>query len=241
MSAPSARPLPPLSVLIPAYNEEAGIARAVESMVPVLDRLFDDYELIVVDDGSLDGTRAVLEGLAPRFPRLRILSYAPNRGYAEALRRGFAAAAKPYVFFTDADLQFDLADLPLLFETLGGGEFAAGVRKDRRDPWPRKVLSRIYNVAQRAILGIRAADINCAFKLFRREFITGIPLVAESFVINAEIFLRARERGIGVAQVAVTHRPRKRGSSSIRLSTVPTTLREMVRLRLSRNRTPGPR
>lgn len=224
------RPLPPVSVLMPAFNEEAGIARAVESTAPELDRLFDDYELIVVDDGSADGTRAVLEGLTARFPRLRVLSHTPNRGYAEALRRGFAASTKPFVFFTDADLQFDVSELPLLFGAVGAGDLAVGFRKERRDPWPRKACSRVYNGVQRTLLGIRARDINCAFKLFRREFITDIPLIAESFVINAEIFLRARQRGLTVTEVGVTHRARERGTSSIRPAVVLKTLREMTRL-----------
>ncbi len=236
MAERPAPPLPPVSVLMPAYNEEAGIAFTVETTSPVLDRLFDDYELIVINDGSRDGTAAVLEGLQPRFPRLKVLSYAPNRGYAEALRRGFAASSKPFVFFTDADLQFDVAELPLLFEALGDGALAVGFRKDRRDPWHRKIYSRTYNWMQRTLLGIHATDINCAFKLFRREFITGIPLHAESFVINAEIFLRARQRGLLVAEVGVTHRERARGSTTVRPSTVLRTLGEMVRLRFARVR-----
>ena len=230
------RPLPPLSVLMPAYNEEAGIAHTIESTVPVLDRLVGDYELIVIDDGSRDRTRAVLEGLAQRFPRLRILSYAPNRGYAEALRRGFAASVKPFVFFTDADLQFDVAELPVLFDALGTGDLSVGFRRVRQDPWHRKICSRAYNLAKRALLGIRATDINCAFKLFRREFITDLPLITESFVINAEIFLRARQRGVQPAEAGVTHRRRARGASTIRPTTVLLTVREMVRLRCSRVR-----
>ena len=228
------RSLPPLSVLMPAYNEEAGIAFTVETTVPILDRLFEDYELIVIDDGSRDRTRAVLEGLTERFPRLRVLSYAPNRGYAEALRRGFAAGTKPYVCFTDADLQFDVAELPLLFDAIGNGDLAVGFRRDRQDPWHRLIYSRAYNFMQRALLGIRATDINCAFKLFRRDFITGIPLIAESFVINAEIFLRARQRGVRVAEVGVTHLPRARGTSTVKFTTVLKTLVQMARLRYKR-------
>jgi dolichol-phosphate mannosyltransferase len=221
---------------MPVYNEEAGIGHTVEATVPVLDRLFDDFELLIIDDGSRDKTRAVLEALKPRFPRLRVLSYFPNRGYAEALRRGFAAAAKPFIFFTDADLQFDVSELPLLFAAIGDGALAVGYRRDRRDSWLRKVCSRAYNLMQRGLLGIQARDINCAFKLFRREFITGIPLVAESFVINAEIFLRARERGLRVPEVGVTHRPRARGASTVRPAVVLRTLREMARLRCARVR-----
>jgi dolichol-phosphate mannosyltransferase len=221
---------------MPAYNEEAGIGHTVEATVPVLNRLFDDYELLVIDDGSRDGTRAVLEAQEPRIPRLRVLSYAPNRGYSEALRRGFAASAKPFIFFTDADLQFDVAELPLLFAALGDGALAVGYRQDRQDRWLRKVCSWVYNGMQRLLLGIRATDINCAFKLFRREFITGIPLIAESFVINAEIFFRARQRGLAVAEVGVTHRPRARGASTIRPAVVLRTLREMARLRFARVR-----
>jgi len=221
---------------MPAFNEEAGIARTVETTIPALDALCSDYEFIVVNDGSRDRTGEILAELQGRHPTLHVLSYTPNRGYAEALRRGFAFATKPYIFFTDADMQSDVSEIPLLIDRIDAADMVAGVRVDRQDPWARKLYSRIYNGMQRRILGIRASDINCAFKLFRREFITSIPLVAESFVINAEFFLRAKQRGARVAEVGVTHRPRRHGVSTVRFSTVLKTLVQMVRLRFQKVR-----
>jgi glycosyltransferase involved in cell wall biosynthesis len=220
-----------LTVLMPACNEEAGIAHAVGSAVPILDRICSDYEFIVINDGSKDRTGEILAELEIKHPGLSVLSYAPNRGYAEALRRGFAAATKPYIFFTDADMQFDVSEIPLLFERIGEADLVAGIRVCRQDSLARKLYSRVYNGMQRLFLGIRAGDINCAFKLFRREFITTVPLIAESFVINAEFFLRAKQRGARVAEVGVTHLPRRYGASTVRFTTVLKTLVQMVRLR----------
>jgi glycosyltransferase involved in cell wall biosynthesis len=223
-----------LTILMPAYNEEAGIAHTVESTIPVLDRICSDYEFVVINDGSKDRTGVILEGLAKVHPTLKVISYTPNRGYAEALRRGFASAQSPYVFFTDADMQFDVAEIPLLFEKIAATDMVVGIRVDRHDPWARKLYSKVYNGMQRLFLGIRASDINCAFKLFRREFITSVPLIAESFVINAEFFLRAKQRGARVAEVGVTHLPRERGTSTVKFTTVLKTLVQMVRLRFKR-------
>jgi len=223
-----------LTVLMPAYNEEAGIAHMVESTIPVLDAICSDYVFIVINDGSKDRTGEILADLQKRHPALCVISYTPNRGYAEALRRGFAAAATPYIFFTDADMQFDVAEIPRLFERIAAADMVAGIRVARQDPWARKLYSRVYNGMQRLALGIRASDINCAFKLFRREFITSVPLIAESFVINAEFFLRAKQRGARVAEVGVTHLPRRLGTTTVRFTTVLKTLVQMVRLQFRR-------
>ena len=223
-----------LTILMPAYNEEAGIAHTVDATLPILEAICSDFEFIVINDGSRDRTGEILAEMKKSRPNLMVLSYTPNRGYAEALRRGFAAATKPYIFFTDADMQFDVAEIPLLFEKIGNADMVVGVRVDRHDPWARKVYSKVYNGMQRAFLGIRASDINCAFKLFRREFITSIPLIAESFVINAECFLRAKQRGAQVAEVGVTHLPRTLGTTTVKFSTVLKTLVQMVRLRFAK-------
>lgn len=220
-----------LSVVVPACNEEAGIRKTLTEYISVLKHVCDTWELIVVDDGSTDGTHDILREMQIENPELNVISYTPNRGYAYALRTGFSAASMDPVFYTDADSQFDLEEIPLLYDEIGEADMVAGYRRDRRDPATRILYSRIYNLLQRMLLGIRARDINCAFKMFRQDFLRHTLLTSEHFLIDAELFARAGRLGARVIQVPVTHRFREEGTSSIRLKTFWETFREMLRLR----------
>ena len=159
-----------ISVVLPAYNEEDNIERQVRSVDEVLhDMQFDDYEVLVVDDGSRDGTRAVCEAMGESVPRLRLLVHEVNLGYAAALRTGFTGAAMPLVFYTDADNQFDVRELKNLLPGIDDYDIVCGFRIYRFDPFSRLVLSWGYNLLVRVLFGIRVRDVDCAFKLFRRE------------------------------------------------------------------------
>ncbi len=153
---------------MPAFNEEAVLPRALAEATAALDRLCDDWELVVVDDGSTDASPAMLAAAAHHQPRLRVLTQETNRGYAAALIRGFWACRREAVFYTDADAQFDLGDLARAYPLLAHADMVAGWRQDRQDTWMRKSLSAVFNVLQRSLLGTQARDVDCAFKLFRR-------------------------------------------------------------------------
>jgi glycosyltransferase involved in cell wall biosynthesis len=218
---------------MPAYNEQDVLPEALAEAVTALDRVADEWELVVVDDGSTDRTPQILAEWSAREPRVRVLTQRPNQGYSKALARGFAAARFEAVFYTDADAQFDLAEITRLAPHLAIHDKVAGYRLDRKDPWVRLLTSRVYNLIQGLTLGIRVRDVNCAFKLFRRSFFERVTLSSDGFLVDAELYARARRAGLTWTQVGVTHRPRLAGSSTVKAATVTATLRELWRLRRS--------
>lgn len=225
MDGPRARCL---SLVLPAFNEEAGIRQAVVEADDALARLTIDYEILVVDDGSRDGTAAVVDRLADERRHVRLLSHSTNRGYGAALRTGFTAARFEHVAFTDADCQFHLDDLQPLLALLEEHDIAVGWRIDRKDPWLRRFYSRGYNVLVRALLGTGVRDCDCALKVFRREVVLELLPQTDGFFVNAEMLTRARQLGRSIAEVGVRHRPRMRGASKVTVLDVPRTLRTLL-------------
>ncbi len=229
--APTQRPIPELSAVMPAYNEEDILPLALTEAVEALTELCERWELIVVDDGSTDATPTILAEWSAKEPRIRVLTQRPNQGYTKALARGFAAARYEAVFYTDADAQFDLGEIARLYPHLAEADMVSGYRIGRKDPWVRLLTSAVYNRLQGLVLGVRARDVNCAFKLFRRSFFDAVKIESDGFLIDAELYARAKKAGLRWKQVGVTHRPREKGSSTVRVGTVTETLRELWRLR----------
>jgi dolichol-phosphate mannosyltransferase len=222
------RPEPSLSLVLPAYNEAAVIGRAVAEAEAALAQLFEDYEVLVVDDGSTDGTALLVSDILPRAPHTRLVRHAANRGYGAALRTGFEAARSPLVAFTDADCQFDLFDLGRMVKLAARYPVVAGYRADRKDPWRRRFLSRGYNLLARALCGTGVRDVDCALKVFRREVLADLLPDSRGFFVNTEMLTRARLLGYSVTEVPVTHRPRLGGESKVSLREVPRTFRTLV-------------
>jgi glycosyltransferase involved in cell wall biosynthesis len=225
--------IPELSVVMPAYNEEAILPSSLAEAFQSLDAIAKTWELIVVDDGSTDQTATILRELCVNEPRLRVLTQPTNLGYSAALIRGFAACQYEALFYTDADAQFDLHEIALAYPLLSNAEMVAGWRRRRRDPWIRRFASAVFNRLQQVVLGARAKDVDCAFKLFRRSFFQRVQLSSQGFLIDAEIYARAAQVGLRVVQLPVTHRARTAGRSSVRPITVFRTLVELGRLRSS--------
>ena len=218
-----------LSLVVPAFNESAVIARAVREAEAALREVCDRFEILVVDDGSTDGTAAVVRSLLADAPHTRLLEHGTNRGYGAALRTGFEAARFDLVAFTDADCQFDLLELAKLLPLADDIPIVVGHRVDRQDPWRRRFLSRGYNLLARTLLGTRVRDCDCALKLFRRAALAELLPESRGFFVNAEMLTRARQLGYDVAEVPVTHRPRGGGTSKVSLREVPKTLRVLLR------------
>ena len=216
-----------ISLVLPAYNEAAVIARAVAEAEAALAPHFTRYEILVVDDGSSDDTANEVRGVLADAPHARLLRHAGNRGYGAALRTGFEAARFELVAFTDADCQFDLTELAELVRLAADVPVVVGYRADRKDPWRRRFLSWGYNVLARALLGTRVRDVDCALKVFRREILAGLMPASRGFFVNTEMMTRARQRGLEVAEVPVTHRPRAGGESKVSLREVPRTARTL--------------
>lgn len=218
-----------LSLVIPAFNESAVIARAIAEAESALQSQFTHFEILVVDDGSSDDTANAVRAVLPTAPHTRLLQHASNRGYGAALRTGFEAAQCELVAFTDADCQFDLADLAKLAKLAEGVPVAVGYRADRKDPWRRRFLSWGYNVMARTLLGTRVRDVDCALKVFRREILAGLLPESRGFFVNTEMMTRARQWNLEVAETPVTHRPRAGGVSKVSLREVPKTARTLFR------------
>ena len=218
-----------ISIVLPAFNEEENVERQVAAVDAVCRELrFDDWEILVVDDGSRDRTRAVCEGLRERFPKLKLLVHETNQGYAKALRTGFTSATKPWVFYTDCDNQFDVRELAILLPLLADADIVCGFRIYRFDPFTRLVLSWGYNLLVRVLFQIRVRDVDCAFKLFRREVFDKVHIESKKFFVDTEILAKASKVGLRMTEVGVRHYPRTAGSSTVRPSHILSTLGEIA-------------
>lgn len=222
-----------ISYFCPVYNEVEGLEPLVRAVDRELARVADRREIIVVDDGSTDGSAALADRLAGEMPSVRVVHNARNLGYGRTLREGFRQARYEIVVYSDADSQYDPADLHTLLPLLAEADIVSGVRVDRKDPVTRRLQSRVYNALIRALFGLRLQDVNSAFKAYRRSALDGLSLRSESCFIDAEVLIRAARRGARIREVRVSHRPRAAGQSSFSgLGAILHTFREAVAFRL---------
>jgi len=201
---------PQLSAVVPAYNEVESLALLVTELRAALESTQRTWEMVLVDDGSSDGTGERMASEAARDARIRVLRLEKNAGQSAALAAGLANARGDVVVTLDADLQNDPADIPALLAALDGADVVSGVRAKRHDSWIRLVSSRIANATRRAVIGDHVTDIGCSLKAYRREVLEGLPMF-----VGVHRFLPAlcAFRGARVVEVPVHHRPRTRGVS----------------------------
>jgi glycosyltransferase involved in cell wall biosynthesis len=206
--------LPALSYFFPAHNEAANLAGLVEEALATLPDLADEFEIIIVDDGSKDATPALADELAAAHPEVRAVHHPVNLGYGAALRSGFAAARYDHLAYTDGDRQFQVADIGRLIERLqaGGADAVVGYRIHRADPLVRTVYARLYRLANRIFFGLKVRDVDCACKLFRRAALEGVALESGGAFFSAELLIKLRARGRRIDEVGVPHYPRTAGS-----------------------------
>jgi len=202
-----------ISFVLPAYNEEANVTEAIRRARDVAHRLCSAYEIIVVDDGSTDGTAERVETAATGHTDLVLLRHPRNRGYGEALRTGFRAAQHELVFFTDSDNQFDLNELELFLPWIDRADVVCGYRMNRQDRWSRRVIGKSWNYLVRALFYVPVRDIDCAFKLFRRSVFTDIDIASVGAMVNTELMVKLGRSGAGVVEIGVTHYPRTAGTA----------------------------
>jgi glycosyltransferase involved in cell wall biosynthesis len=207
------RSRPSVSIVLPALDEEANIARAIAEATAAAERLFEDHEIIVVDDGSRDGTAALARAAADRDPRVRVISHGKNQGYGSALRTGFLACRLDFVFFTDADLQFDVGEIARLLPFAGLVDVVAGYRLNRQDPLHRRLMAGCWNLLVRLLFHIPVRDVNCAFKLFDRRVLQDMEIDSDGYLVNAELMVKLSRGGASVVEVGVHHRPRIAGKA----------------------------
>jgi glycosyltransferase involved in cell wall biosynthesis len=220
---------PHLSVILPAYNERENLAKVVETAVAVVERLVSTFEVLVVDDGSNDGTDYVGRALVDRHAgRVRLLRHPRNLGYGAALRTGFARARGELIFYTDADNQFDIAELEHFLPLVDEYDVVVGFRVYRYDPVLRSMLSWIYNRLVRILFRVRVRDVDCAFKLFRREVLEKITIETDDFFVDTELVAKARRWNFRLLEKGVRHYPRLAGVTTVHASHIPETLRRVA-------------
>ena len=217
MAAPP-RKLGSISAFFPAYNDGGTIASMAVSALMTLRECAEDYEVIVVNDGSPDYAGPLLDELARAYaPHLRVVHHPVNRGYGAALRSGFAAARKEWVFYTDGDAQYDPRELRLLvdrcLEARGAVDVVNGYKISRSDPWYRLVIGRVYHHAVKAMFGFRLRDVDCDFRLIRRAVFERVTLRSDSGTICLELVKKLQDAGFRFAEVPVHHYHRAAGRS----------------------------
>ena len=221
-----------LSIVLPAYDEEDNVEAAIAEATRAAERLVAEHEVVVVNDGSVDGTAARVRAAAERDPRVRLVEHDRNRGYGEALRSGFLASRLDFVFFTDADLQFDMGELALLLPYAGAVDVVAGYRLNRQDAMVRRLNAYGWNLLVRVLFYVPVRDIDCAFKLFDRRVLEEVDIESVGAMVNTELMVKLGRRGASVVEVGVHHRPRRAGEgrgASPRV--IAMAFREIVRMR----------
>jgi len=223
---------PSLSIFFPAYNDAGTIASLALIAHMTARTITDDYEVIVVDDGSPDHTGELLDEMARHFSWLKVVHHGQNRGYGGALRTGFETAAKDLVFYTDGDAQYDPRELVRLHEALTPEvDFVNGYKIGRSDPLHRIVIGRVYHWFVRTMFGLHLRDVDCDFRLMRREVFGKVVLTRSSGVICVELMKKVQDHGFRIAEVPVHHFHRTYGKSQFfNVPRVARTLVDLTRL-----------
>ncbi len=209
-------PLKPLSLTIfyPCYNEEANVERVTRAAVEAARQIADDYEVLIVNDGSRDRTGEIADRLAVEIPNVRAVHNNPNLGYGGALARGFREARKNWIFYTDGDGQFDFGEIAKLLPLLETHDIVSCYRLDRKDSLMRKLNAFAWSTLVNLLFGIGLKDIDCAFKIYPRTFIERIEMKSRGALIDTEMLAKARYLGYSIAQLGVHHYPRTAGSQT---------------------------
>lgn len=223
-----------LTVFLPFYNEEDLVMDVVEGGYSFLSQMDRDFELLLVDDGSTDSTWEKINSLEEEREEIRAVKHEKNQGYGMALRTGFEEADNPLIFYMDGDGQFSIEEIEKLLEK--EQDIVAGYRKNREEGFKRSAISRIFNVLARFLLPIEEKDIDCGFKLVRKDVIDDIELNTRR-TVDAELLAKARDHGFTISQVPVEHLERDAGNSEasgligVRIGLILKSLEELMEIR----------
>jgi glycosyltransferase involved in cell wall biosynthesis len=203
-----------ISAFFPVYNDWGTIPSMVLLVNSVLEKVADDYEIILVDDGSKVMTKKVLEELAKKIEKVRIITHEKNKGYGGALKSGFYNARYELIFYTDGDAQYDPLELPLLLEKFNDGtDIVNGYKISRSDPVYRKIIGRLYHYTTRMLFGFKIRDVDCDFRLIRKSVFEDLKLEYNSGIICVEMVAKMTKRNFRFAEVPVHHYYRVSGKS----------------------------
>lgn len=215
-----------ISIVLPVLNEEKNIKRQIQDVKNVCERLNLTHEIIAVDDGSFDETPQILQKL---HGTVSTITFEKNQGYGAALRAGFSKAKYEWIFFTDADRQFNINDLEYFIKNTKTADMIIGWRKLRNDPWRRKLNAKLYNLLIRLLFNLQVKDINCAFKLFKADLLKQFPLQSNGAFINAELLIKAKRSSANIIELPVSHFAREFGKpTGARLTVILRAWRECL-------------
>lgn len=222
-----------LSAFFPAYNEEKNLKALIKKADQIFNQLFFNYEIIIINDGSRDNTLQILEELKGSFSKLKIISHKENLGYGAALKSGFLAAQKDLIFFSDADNQFDLGEIKLFLSEIENFDVIIGFRKNRQDNFIRRLNTWLWNNLINFLFKIRVSDVDCAFKLFRKEILEKIKpqnFQSQGAMISAEILVKLKKADAKIRELPISHFPRTAGKpSGVKLKVIIKAFKELFR------------
>jgi glycosyltransferase involved in cell wall biosynthesis len=218
-----------LSFVIPAYNEEGNIRKIVANAYDFLNKNFENFEIIIVDDGSVDGTQDICHKMISEFnEKLVVLKHLNNRGYGAALRTGMFSSKSDLVFYTDADNQFDVRELSEFIKYINDYDIVIGYRKDRKDAILRKFCAYVYNRLIFLLFALDVKDIDCSFKLFNKKALWQLSIDTDEFLVDTELLVKAKINKLKIKETGVTHFPRIAGKSTVKFKHVLSTLRDVI-------------
>jgi len=205
-----------LSVFFPVYNEEKNIKTVITQADLFLSKtpLVQKYEIIIINDGSDDASKQIVEEMIKTNQNIRLINHERNLGYGRTLQTGFEHSQYEYVFFTDSDGQFDISELDNFIEEIKFCDVVVGFRQQRQDNLLRKINAKAWNILNRMIFGLRVRDIDCAFKLFKKEVINNVQLKSSGAMISAELLTNIIRKGYKIKELPVSHYPRTEGEAT---------------------------
>jgi glycosyltransferase involved in cell wall biosynthesis len=229
------RKMPSISLVLPAYNEADNIEPLVAEAIPALAACTDDYEIIVVDDGSSDGTADVTRSVMESESCVRLVQHTVNQGFGAAVYSGFTSAVKDWIFYTDADRQFVLSEVERFVPLMSEADLIAGYRAPRRDPFMRVFYGKGWSMLCTLLFGYTVRDVDCGFKLLRRGIIQELAphIASRGATFSIEWLVRAKRAGYRFVELPVTHRPRVAGSQTgANIDVITRAFRELVQVRI---------
>jgi len=206
-----------VSLFLPAYNERENLGAAIAALDAAAAAATDDYEIIIIEDGSTDGTAVLADELAEHYAAVRVVHQERNAGYGPAVLRGFAEATKEYIFYTDADRQYDYRQFAEFLPRARNFDVLSCYRRHRGDPATRLLLAAAYDLLLRLFFGFPLRDADCSFKFFKRASVRDVAVAARSGFVEAELLLKCRVHGLRLSQAPVRHYARAAGAVSFEL------------------------
>lgn len=203
-----------LSVVLPCFNDEHAISLLIKQLVSLLPKVCRQYEIVVVNDGSSDNSKEILEKARQTTSLLQVITHKQNLGYGAALASGFKKASKEFIFYTDGDGQYDVGELSKLIAAFDKDtDMVSGFKLNRSDPWFRKIIGAVYNQFVKLLFQLKIKDVDCDFRLFRRKILQGLSFRITSGAFDAELIKKLQDRNVRIKEMGVHHYPRKFGPS----------------------------